>query len=80
MTKIFTQAAKSSPPFGQAVFTIKQAAQALQVSPKTIYNALNAGKIHSVLILGARRIPAEEIHRLILMGTAISDETVETSR
>jgi hypothetical protein len=39
------------------VYTIPEAAKALKVSIKTIYNALNAGKIFSVYVLGARPHP-----------------------
>lgn len=80
MTKIHSQVTTTAP-FGQAVFTVAQAAEALQCSRKTIYNAMNAGKIRTVKILGARRIPAEEIHRLIQFGTQLAEDeaTVQTA-
>lgn len=59
-----------------AVLTIPQAAKALQVSVKTIYNALNAGKIFSVYVLGARRIPADEIVRIASLGTIANESEI----
>lgn len=69
--------AEVAAPVQPAVYTIRQAAKALQVSDKTIYNALNSGKLFSVYILGARRIPAEEIRRLAALGTVMSAEQID---
>lgn len=63
-------------PISPAVLTIPQAANALQVSVKTIYNALNAGKIFSVYVLGARRIPADEIVRIASLGTIANESEI----
>ncbi len=71
--------AEIAAPEQPAVFTIPQAAKALQVSIKTIYNALAAGKIFSVYILGARRIPADEIRRLSSLGTIATPEQIEAA-
>jgi excisionase family DNA binding protein len=69
--------AEVAAPVQPAVYTIHQAAKALQVSDKTIYNALNAGKLFSVYILGARRIPADEIRRLAALGTVMSADEID---
>lgn len=63
-------------PISPTVLTIPQAAKALQVSVKTIYNALNAGKIFSVYVLGARRIPADEIVRIASLGTITNESEI----
>ena len=84
MTKIHRSTEQSSA--GQApvsasvapvVFTIPEAAEILKVSIKTIYNALNAGKIFSVYILGARRIPGTEIERLLALGTIATSTQID---
>jgi excisionase family DNA binding protein len=84
MTKIHapieqSQAAKASVSASVApvVYTIPEAAKALRVSIKTVYNALNAGKIFSVYILGARRIPADEIRRIASLGTIATPEQID---
>ena len=74
---VASASAEIAAPEQPAVFTIPQAAKALQVSIKTIYNALAAGKIFSVYILGARRIPADEIRRLSSLGTIATPEQIE---
>jgi excisionase family DNA binding protein len=53
------------------LLTVKQAAQALQVSEKTVWNLMAAGKLQYVHILGARRIAVDELRRLSKHGTEI---------
>jgi hypothetical protein len=57
--------------------TVKQAAQALQVSEKTVWNLMTAGKLQYVHILGTRRIAVDELRRLSKYG---SEEVVAAAR
>lgn len=59
------------------VYTIAEAAKLLKVSTRTIYNAMNAGKIFSVPVLGSRRIPADEIRRIVTLGTIATPEQID---
>jgi excisionase family DNA binding protein len=52
--------------------TVKQAAEALQVSEKTIWNLMTAGKLSHVKIANTRRIPLDDLKRLATPGTAES--------
>jgi excisionase family DNA binding protein len=51
------------------LLTIEEAARALAVSKKTIWNYVHARRIGSVLIGRSRRIPMSSIQDLIERGT-----------
>lgn len=53
------------------VYSIRRAAQAFDVTPRTIFRMLAAGKLRSVQLAAHRRgIPAEEIERIATQGVA----------
>jgi excisionase family DNA binding protein len=55
---------KPQPVIDMLLVTVKQAAQALQVSEHTIFNLIKSGKLHSTLIGTARRIDLADLRRL----------------
>jgi excisionase family DNA binding protein len=55
---------RSQAPIQMLLVTTKQAAQALQVSERTIANLIKSGKLHSTLIGTARRIDLADLRRL----------------
>jgi excisionase family DNA binding protein len=55
---------KPQPVLEVILVTTKQAAQALQVSERTIANLIKSGKLHSTLIGTARRIDLNDLRRL----------------
>lgn len=54
--------------------TTKQAAQALQVSQRTIFNLIAAGKLPSVKINNTRRIAVDALRRLAKYGSEEAGE------
>ena len=68
--------AAADAPQPAALYTIPQAARLLAVSVKTIYNLIDAKKLHSVHINGAHRIPADEIRRIANAGTTWTPEQI----
>jgi excisionase family DNA binding protein len=59
---------KPQPVINVLLVTVKQASEALQVSEKTIFNMIESGKLESVKIGDARRIPLEAIRRIATNG------------
>lgn len=51
-------------PIELLLITVKQAAEALQVSQRTIWNLIERGDLWSVKIANTRRVPLDEIRRL----------------
>jgi excisionase family DNA binding protein len=60
-------------PSGQApeklLYTIPEVASALAVGPTTVKQLIRDGRLRSVLICGARRIPVEAVRELAQRGT-----------
>lgn len=50
------------------VYTVKQAAEVLEVSTKTIYSYIKAGSIEAVKLGKSYRITAEELNKVINQG------------
>jgi excisionase family DNA binding protein len=61
----------------QRVFTIPEVADILKVSRKTIFNAVKAGKIRTIKVLGCTRISAMELRLLANAGTMATLEQIE---
>ena len=61
--------AAAQPTIEILLVTTKQAAQALQVSERTIANLVSDGRLSDIKILGTRRIALDEIKRLATTGT-----------
>jgi excisionase family DNA binding protein len=53
--------------------TVAQAAQALQVSDRTIHKMIADGSLSSIQIRGSRRIHSDELRRLASTGTTGGD-------
>lgn len=51
-----------------ALLTINQACAHLNVSRSTLYRMMRAGALRFTLIEGRRRIPEEELYRIIAEG------------
>ncbi|HEX4032606.1 MAG TPA: helix-turn-helix domain-containing protein [Terracidiphilus sp.] len=58
------------------VYTIREIARILKVSERTIFNLLKSGKLQSINILGARRIPYCEVERIARLGTFMTPEEI----
>lgn len=50
------------------VYTVKQAAEVLEVSTKTIYSYIKAGNIKAAKLGKSYRITAEELNKVINQG------------
>lgn len=59
---------KPLPVIDVLLVTIKQAAEALQVSERTVFNLLDNGSLESVTFGGARRIPIDSVRNLARTG------------
>lgn len=57
--------AASDPVTGSLALSPRQAARSLGVSPQTLYNLLNAGRIRSVKVGRRRLIPVAELARFL---------------
>jgi excisionase family DNA binding protein len=58
------------------LFTIKQTAQVLQVSERTIFNLLSSGQLRSVKIGGSRRVFSDDLKEFARVGV---DEITKAS-
>jgi excisionase family DNA binding protein len=56
------------------VYTVPEVADILKVSRATVFNAMRAGKIKTIKILGNTRITSEEVRRLATIGTLATPE------
>jgi len=54
---------KQQEPINVYLLTVKQAAQVLQVTPRTIHAHLSTGALQSVKVGGSRRIWSDELLR-----------------
>jgi excisionase family DNA binding protein len=62
---------RNQPVIEVLLVTIAQAAQALQVSERTVFNLLDNGSLESVTFGGARRIPIESVRNLARTGASL---------
>jgi len=51
------------------LLSLKEAGDVLGVHPQTVRNLINRGKLKSIKIANLRRVPREEIERLLREGT-----------
>jgi excisionase family DNA binding protein len=56
-------------PIDVMLVTVPQAAQALQISDRTLFHLLKSQEIKSVQIAGTRRIDINELKRVVTEGT-----------
>jgi excisionase family DNA binding protein len=54
---------------GKLLYTIDEAARTLALGRSTIKQLIRTGRLHSVLVFGARRIPADALRDLAARGT-----------
>lgn len=52
-------------PLPRPVYTIREACRVSTLGRATIYNHINAGRLHVVRVGGRTLIPAESLHKLI---------------
>lgn len=48
----------------QKLLKVSEAAEALNVSPSTIYRIINEGRLTKIMVRGSIRIPAVEVERI----------------
>lgn len=63
-------AGAAQPPVQWLLITVPQAAVALQVSDRTVYNLIYAGTLTSVKVGGSRRISLDAVKLLATTGTS----------
>ena len=72
MRKVDIEGAKQ-PPLTWLLITVKQAAEALQISERTVHQLIKENRLESIKIGDARRIPLDAVRLLATTGATLTN-------